>query len=375
MKITEIEIFKADLPLTRPLRIALGETSVAGTLFVRVHTDQGIYGTGEANPFAPIVGETAGTALVAAQEIAKFLIGANPLDIEGLVGQMRAFLQTHPTTRSAFDMALYDIMGKAADMPLYQLFGGQKRVLETDNTVGIDTPENMVRRALEFRKRGFQAVKVKLGTTASEDIARIAAIRDAIGPMARIRIDANQGWDRTAAITVLQALEKYDVEYCEQPVPAWDIDGIAAVSAASAIPIMADEALFDHHDAISLIKRNACTYFNIKLAKSSGLFIADKINSIAEAAGIKCMVGCMNETRLALTAAAHLVSARRNIVFADLDSADLLRDDPVEGGMIYGEKGQITLPDGVGIGADIAPDYLKTLQKVSVTAGANGAAA
>ena len=372
MKIAKVEIFNAELPLKRPFRIAIGETLVAGTLFIRVHTDQEIYGMGEANTLTPVVGETPGTALAAAQDLAQLLIGSDPLDIEGRVAQMRAFLPNNPTIRSAFDMALYDIAGKVAGLPLFQLLGGQKRVIETDNTVGIDTPDTMVRHAMEFQARGFGAVKVKLGTTVAEDIARIAAIRKAIGPATRIRIDANQGWDRVGAIKILKEIDKFDIEYCEQPVPAWDTEALSAVSAASSIPIMADESLFDDHDAITLIRHRACTYFNIKLAKSSGLLVGLKINAIAEAAGLKCMVGCMMETRLGLTAAAHLVSARRNIVFADLDGADMLRDDPVTGGMRYGDAGQITLPDTPGIGADIAPDYLAKFDKTTVSQDATG---
>src|SRR5690606_32209082 len=115
-----------------------------------------------------------------------------------------------------------------------------------------------------------------------------------------------------------------------------------------------------------LLRASACRYFNIKLSKSGGIHTALRINGLAEAAGIPCMLGCMVETRLGLTAAAHLVSARTNFHFADLDGADMLRDDPVTGGMKYGAGGSITLPDGPGIGADIAPDYLATLERLEL---------
>lgn len=367
MQITKVEIFKAHLPLKRPFRIAIGETTVADSVFVRIHTDQSIYGMGEANPFAPVVGETQGTALAAARDLARLILGTDPLDIESRVRQMCAFLPNNPTIRSAFDMALYDIAGKVANMPLYRLLGGQKRTLTTDNTVGIDDAKTMVGHALAYQKRGFAAIKIKLGTTVEADVERIKSLRDALGPDTQLRIDANQGWDRVAAGQALAALEQYDIQYCEQPVPAWDIEGMAIVSENTSIPVMADEALFDDHDAIKLMTRQACKHFNIKLAKSSGIFVGLKINAIAEAAGINCMVGCMTETRLGLSAAAHLVSARRNIIFADLDGADMLRDDPVTGGMVYGEGGQITLPDTPGHGADIEPEFLQSLEKFDVS--------
>jgi len=366
MKIERIEIYKANLPLKRPFRIAIGETRVAETLYMRVHTDNGLYGMGEANLFTPVVGETQATAFAAAKDLARLLIGTDPLDIERRVSDMLRFMPHNPTTRSAFDMALYDLLGKAAGLPLYAVLGGPLRPVFTDNTVGIDTPKAMVEHALRIQERGFPAVKVKVGTTAAEDIERIRRIRDAVGPSLPIRIDANQGWDVVVAKQALRGMEAFGIQYCEQPVPVWDIESMTAVRAATTIPIMADESVFDEHDALKLVTAKACDYLNIKLAKSSGIHVALKINAITEAAGMRCMVGCMTESRLGLTAAAHLVSARPNIVYADLDGADMLKDDPVIGGMTYKDAGEIELPENSGIGADIDPVYLESLESYAV---------
>ena len=367
MNIQRIEIFKADIPQKRPFRIALGVTTVASTIFVRIHTDAGVYGMGEGNLFTAIVSETQATALAAARDLAALLIGANPLDIESCVRAMKRFMPHTPTTRSAFDMALYDLLGKAAGLPLHTVLGGPRRPIFTDNTVGIDTPDAMVQHALEIQARGFPAVKVKVGTTADEDIERIRRIRDAVGPDLPIRIDANQGWNAVTAVRALRGMESYGVQYCEQPVPVWDLESMAAVHSATTIPIMADESVFDEHDALKLVSMHACDYLNIKLAKSSGIHVGLKINAVAEAAGIQCMVGCMTESRLGLTAAAHFVSSRPNIVFADLDGADMLRDDPIVGGMIYGDGGRIDLPTGPGVGADVDPEYLGTLERIEIS--------
>ena len=366
MKITRIEIFKADLPLKRVFRIAIGEIRVATSIFVRVHTDAGIYGVGEGNLLTQVTSETQGTSLAAAQDLAKLLIGKDPLNIEGRVRDMRAYMPHNPTTRSAFDMTLYDLSGKVANLPLYALLGGARRVLTTDNTVGIDPTEEMVEHALEIKGRGFPAVKVKLGTTPEQDIERIRLIREAIGLELSIRIDANQGWDRMGAIQALRGMESSNVQYCEQPVPAWDYESMREVRLHTNIPIMADESVFDEFDALKLIRMNACDYLNIKLAKSSGIHIAIKINAIAEAAGVKCMVGCMNETRLGLAASAHLVSAHPNIVFADLDGADMLSIDPVQGGIVYDDGGQVILPEGPGLGADFDSAFLSELESFAV---------
>lgn len=366
MKIERIEVYKANLPLKRPFRIAIGETCVAETLYVRTHTDDGLYGMGEANLFTPIVSETQATAFAAAKDLAKLLVGTDPLDIERRVSDMRRFMPFNPTTRSAFDMAIYDLLGKVADLPLYAVLGGARRPIFTDNTVGIDTPDVMVEHAIEIQARGFPAVKVKVGTTPAEDIERIRRIREAVGPDLPIRIDANQGWSRATATQALRGMESFGVQYCEQPVPVWDFDSLVAVHAATTIPIMADESVFDEHDALKLISMNACDYLNIKLAKSGGIHVALKINAVAEAAGMRCMVGCMTESRLGLTAGAHLVSARPNIVFADLDGADMLREDPIVGGMIYGDGGRIDLPEGPGLGADVDSEYLSELEQVEI---------
>lgn len=366
MQIKRVKVFKAAIPLKAPFRIALGVTEVAGNVFVKLETDEGLCGWGEGSPFSAIVGETQATCLAAARDLARLLIGKDPLDIEARVRELRAFLPHSPTVLSAFDMALYDILGKAAELPLYRVFGGGARELFTDNTVGIDEPETMAREALEIKERGFAAVKVKVGTTPQQDVERVRRIREAVGPDFPIRIDANQGWDGVSAVQALQEMAPLGVQYCEQPVAAWDLAAMRAVRRASPIPIMADESLFDSRDALRLVAQEACDYFNIKLAKSGGLHEALKITAVAEAAGIPCMVGCMSETRLALTAAAQLASARPIIRFLDLDSADMHAADPVVGGITYGQGGRLALPEGPGLGAELDRTFLARLESFVV---------
>ena len=367
MRIVKVTVYKADIPLVAPFRIALGVTEVAENFFVRIETDEGIHGWGEGSPFPAIVGETQRICLAAARDMARLILGKDPLDIEARLREIAAFLPHNTTARSAFDMALYDILGKAAGLPLYRLFGGPRRELLTDDTIGIDSPAAMAEKARALKEKGFPAIKVKLGTTPAEDIERVRRIREAIGPDIPIRVDANQGWDRNAAVEALTGIEDLGVQYCEQPVAAGDLASMRAVREKTRIPIMADESLFDVHDALALIQAGACDYFNIKLSKSGGLHMALKIAAVAEAARVGCMVGCMSETRLALTAAAHLASARPIIRFFDLDSALTHTVDPIVGGMEYGEGGRITLPDGPGLGAEVDPAFLEKLESFSVS--------
>lgn len=368
LKITKIEIFKLNVPLKEPFIISLGVINNANSIALKIHTNmEGLYGVGEGNPYVFIVGETQESDFELAKMLAKLIIGKNPLEIEERLQDIEKVLKFNPTIKSAFDMALYDITGKFAKLPLYALWGGKNnREIFTDMTVSIGTPEKMAADALAFKKAGFPAIKVKLGDNTKNDVARIKAIREAIGYELPVRIDANQGWDTLTAINSLNALAKFDIEHCEEPIPRWNNSDLAYVRSKSPISIMADESLFDHHDAYRLASMQACDFFNIKLSKSGGLNTALKIVAVAEAAGIKSQVGCMSETRLGLTALAHLVVARKNIVHFDLDSALMLADDPVRGGISYLGSGRVAVPDAPGIGADFDQSYLDKMEKVVI---------
>jgi len=366
LTITKIDIFKLNIRFHKPFRVSLGISDAAKNILIRIHTEGGLYGLGEGAPVWYLTGETQAIAFEAAKDMARLLIGNNALDIETRINDLNTFLTHNTTAKSAFDMALYDLLGKHAGLPLYALLGGPKREFYTDLTVGINTPEVMAQEALDIQAKGFPAIKIKLGTGHNEDLARVRTIRKAVGPDIPIRIDANQGWDVVTAINILNDLSPYGIQYCEEPVPHWDNAGLRRVREGSSIPITADESLFDHHDAFRLASMEACDYFNIKLTKSGGIHNALKINAIAEGAGIKCMLGSMAETRLGLSAAAHLVSARPNIVFADLDTVFTHIEDPIVGGITY-DGGKITLPDAPGHGADIKPEYLEKLDGISIT--------
>ncbi len=370
MRISQINLYRYDIPLKAPIAISLGTIDHARNMLVEIQTDEGVTGWGEGSPFWMIVGETQASGLAAAADMARLLIseskrGRDPLDIEGCLQALTRYLPGHPTTRSAFDMALYDIAAKRAQMPLYQFLGGSKRTLITDETIYINTPDWMAEDALRIQAKGAEAIKVKLGTNRRDDIARVEAIRKAIGDTTPIRTDANQGWDVVTASAVLRAISDLNVEYCEQPIKRHDIAGLRQIRQHTTVPIMADESLFDATDAIRLVREEAVDYFNIKLSKSGGIFDALKINAIAEAAGIPCMIGCMSESRLALTANAHFAAARQNILFCDLDGCFEHAHDPVHGGITY-HGYQIELPETHGIGAEVDPAFLAGLDKIVI---------
>ena len=367
MKIEKIEIIELNIALKEPLSISLGTSHLAENIIIRIHAGNDLTGTGEASPEIKIVGESQAGEFETAKLLAAGLKGKDPLAIEDRITDMDRTIDGNFTIKSAFDMALYDLLAKKAGLPLYRLLGGgNTRKIMTDMTVYLGTPERMARQALAYKNEGFPTIKVKLGTTVAEDIERIRAIRTAIGHEIPLRIDANQGWDAVTAITILKALAAFNIEHCEEPVPKWNNADLRRVRDNSPIPIMADESVFDHRDAFRLASMGACDYFNIKLAKSGGIHNAIKINAVAEAAGIKTQVGCMSESRYALTALCHFVAAKNNVVWFDIDSSLSHAEDPVKGGIQYKGGGQWELPPDPGIGADFDPDFLEKMKKVTI---------
>ncbi|HEK85808.1 MAG TPA: dipeptide epimerase [Candidatus Aminicenantes bacterium] len=362
MKIKKIEIYTLDVPLISPFRIAIGTMYAANDILVKIITDSGLYGLGEACPFPPITGETQESNIAAAKAVREILLDKDPLTIEALVDGIGNIVHSNPSAVAAYDMALYDLLGKSSGLPLYKLLGGYRSNFETDLTTGLNTPEKMVESVKESLSLGYRQIKIKVGEDPDLDVKRVRMVREAIGPDIPLRIDANQGWSVPQAIYALRQMEPYKVQYVEQPVLASDIFGMKTVKEQSPVPIMADESLFGPADAIKLIKEEACEYFNIKLMKAGGLLNSLKIAHTAAAANIQCMVGCMLETRLGLTAAAHLVASQKNIVFADLDGNSEHKIDPIIGG-IKVEKGIIYLPEAPGLGADVDNNFLKKMKQ------------
>ncbi len=363
MKVRNIDIFYFDIPLQQPFKISIGTMHGANDVLVRIETDSGLVGWGEACPFPPITGETQETNVAVARNLRDLLVGRDPLAVGVFLREAGRLITANPSIVAAFDMALHDIAGRAAGQPLFRLLGGEKAVLETDITADLDTPERMAERAARFVASGFRKIKIKVGQDPDLDLARLAAIRRAVGSSCAVSIDANQGWTVPQAVLALKNMEEFRVDFVEQPVASWDIAGLREVRRRSPIPIMADEALFSPHDAVKLVRAEACDYFNIKLMKCGGVRNAVRIAHIAEAANLPCMVGCMLETRLALTAAAHVMSAERNIVFADLDGHTSHAIDPIVGGLEL-DGGTITLPETPGLGVDVDPAFLRKLRKI-----------
>jgi L-alanine-DL-glutamate epimerase-like enolase superfamily enzyme len=355
--ITHIDIYRFSIPM-EPFTIATGTMDHAHNVFIRIHTDAGFYGVGECSAFPMIVGETQDTCLIMAREFARLWKGKDALDIQARLQELHNFTAGNTTIKSAFDIALFDIAAKNAGLPLYQFLGGEKRVVESDITIGIAGHHTMALKALDFQASGANILKVKLGKDAVEDVERIRQIREAVGPAMRIRVDANQGWSFNEAVFALQGIGQYNVEFCEQPMRTWYDDRLPELMQLSPVKIMGDESVYNHHDARKHINSGACHYINIKMSKSGGIYEAKKIHDVAASKGIACMMGGMLESRIALSAKLHFVYASPNISFYDMDTCKLGHlVDPCIGGARYNGF-HLDIDDAPGIGADADESFL-----------------
>jgi len=352
MKITNIELKHISIPLNKTFKTALRTVDSAENTVVIVHTDDGRTGFGEAPPTKAITGEDNDSIRKTIKEyITPALIGQEVTDMDSVQDKLHGSIEGNTSAKAAVDMALYDLFTQEKGMPLYKYLGGYRSKVETDITISINEPEEMAADAVEAVKQGFSALKLKVGIDSEKDIKRVKAIRDTVGKDMKIRLDANQGWEVEEAIQTIRKLEELglDIELVEQPVKARDFEGMKKVRDNVNTIIMADESVFSPEDARKLLEMEAVDLLNIKLMKCGGIYKALQIVDIAEQYGVECMLGCMVESKVSLTAAAHLAAAKKIITRVDLDAAVLLKEDPVNGGF-HKDIPWFSLDDSPGTG-------------------------
>jgi len=352
MKITKLRLGKISVPLRVPFKTALRTVSSVEDIIVEVHTDTGNIGYGEAPPTGVITGDTTGAITGAIQDhIAKNIIGRDIADFEELMIVLNGCVVHNTSAKAAVDMALWDLFGQLYNAPLYRLLGGRRQKIVTDITISVNSPEEMVRDSLDAIKRGYDTLKIKVGKEPEKDLARLKAIREAIGYAPQVRIDANQGWKPKEAVSILCGMEDagLEIELVEQPVIAHDIAGMKYVREHVSILVMADESVFSPLDALKIMQMEAADYVNIKLMKTGGIYNALKICSAAEIYGVECMIGCMLEAKISVNAAVHLACAKGIITKVDLDGPVLCSEDPIAGGAVFNEK-DITVSEEPGLG-------------------------
>jgi L-Ala-D/L-Glu epimerase / N-acetyl-D-glutamate racemase len=333
--VLHIDAKPIDLKLTTPFRISRGVQDTAQNVIVQI-THHEYTGYGEAAP-DEYYGENQETVLACITKFAGKL-GDDPFLIEDIMKQLDHLIRLNPSAKAAVDMALYDLVGKMLHVPVYKLLGlNPVHTPHTSFTIGIDTPINMANKAL--LARDYPVLKVKVGT--KNDVAIIEAIREVTS--ATIRVDANAGWTPKEAIKMINALAHYNIEFVEQPIAPHDLNGLKLIRDNVPVPIIADESCITVEDIPRLA--GCVDGVNFKLMKSNGITNVLKMIHVARAHNLRVMIGCMIESSLAITAAAHLTPL---VDYADLDGNLLIDNDPYEGVKVV--NGKLLLPDIPGLG-------------------------
>jgi L-alanine-DL-glutamate epimerase-like enolase superfamily enzyme len=298
MKVTAVHVETLELPLDAPFVIASSALAANPCDLVRVETDEGLVGFGEACPGYEFTGDTLWSVQdVIGEYLGPSVVGRDPFDIEAIVRRWERDLFTvgNQAARGGLEMALWDLQGKALGRSLCDLLGGRSHDgLVEEVTWGWDTPEALAEKTRRTRDEGVAAYKVKAGDTPERDEQRVAAVREAAGPSARITVDANQGWrDARTAVRAIRLLEPHDVAFVEQPVPIDELEAARFVRERVDVPIALDESVRGPREALACVKAGACDVFVLKLMKTGGILGALKVNAIAEAAGIPVTMGNM----------------------------------------------------------------------------------
>jgi len=352
MKITEVRLGRISVPLRVPFKTALRTVNSVEDIIVEIHTDTGAVGYGEAPPTGAITGDTTGAILGALRDhIIKTIVGRDVDDFEDLMKALNSCIVRNTSAKAAVDMALWDLYGQLYQIPVYKLMGGSRKSIVTDITISVNDPEEMARDAIVAIGRGYDTLKVKVGVSPELDVARLAAVRGAVGDGVRIRIDANQAWTPKQAVRILNQMQErgLGLELVEQPVKGHDLEGMKYVTERSYVPVMADESLWSPADAMKIMQMGAADLLNIKLMKCGGLYNALKIATAAEVYGVECMIGCMLEAKISVNAAVHLACAKQVITKVDLDGPVLCSEDPILGGAVFNER-EISVSDAPGLG-------------------------
>ncbi len=319
MRIVKIEVFLVQVEVQKPYVLAFAKHGLTKTssVIVRMHAENGHIGLGESDPFVGFSEESPESVM---ENICRYIgpavLGMDPRNLVRLHLKMDSVMHASPFTKAPIDIAAHDLWGRTLSVPVYQLLGGRVRdEVPMIWPIGGGTVEENVLEAREKVAEGYETLHIKLGAAQPEqDIARLKAIREAIGNDIHLMADVNQGWDRSISLQVIPQLEKYGLSLIEQPVPSWDIESLAKIQAAVETRISADESLNSTHQAINLIRHNAVRAFSLKIGKCGGFFRTRQIAAIIESAGLLCFVNSMIELGISVAASLHLAATVPNLV-------------------------------------------------------------
>lgn len=341
---------------------ALGPSDISEHALVFVETNDGIEGVGEISSVFSRRGRL--LARDVDEVLAPALIGLDPFDISRINATMDRVLWSTELAKAGVEMAMWDIVGKALDVPVYKLLGGKVRdSVPLSYSIPFGEPEEMATFAAQRTKDGFRTVKVKVGQSADRDVAAVRLVREAVGAAHRVRVDANMAW-RTAkeAIAIIRRMEPYEPELIEQPLPPRELDALAEIRRNIGVPLMVDESVWHPRDAMEVVRREAADIVNVYVTESGGIQNASKTFTLCEQAGMPCMIGSMPEFGVGTAAQIHLGIAMANLGPDSDTCGSLYHEADLLKAPLRFENGQAYPPEGPGLGVELDMAVVKQWQ-------------
>jgi muconate cycloisomerase len=361
MKIIEAEAIPIKIALKQPFTIAVGTITHTNHVLVRMRDDEGHVGWGESITFHPVYGyDQKSLYHVLTDHLIPAITGFDPHDVVKLHNRMDQAIPSNLMAKTGIDIAAYDLASQAAGVPLHALIGGKRMErIPQIGVVDMVSPDAAAKSALDQVAQGFKTIKIKIGKDPKEDFERVKAIRTAVGEAVMIRVDGNAGYDRTSALRAFRLMENIGLQWIEQPLPGWDLEGLAMLAERLDTPIAVDESMYTAQDAQRCINAGAAQVVNIKIAKCGGLYRAQKIAAVCEASAIPCFLGGCIETSVGTAAALHFYAATPNVVSAAEIHGSPFYVDDVAAQPFEIVDGSIEVPGRPGLGVEVDEDKVR----------------
>jgi len=377
LKITKIEIMPVDIPKKKVLALSrygkLGEGTPFEFILTRVHTDEGVNGVGECPPLPPLSPENQRVvAEMIRRWIAPNVLGMDPFDLEGIWEKMDYWAPTYPMAKAAIDMALWDIMGRSLNVPVYKLLGGGSNPIKMPNValIGIDSPIKVASEGKRLVKEGYTGIRLKIGP--KRDVKCVEAMREAIGEDITLRVDCNQGYTASDAIKMIREIEQFDVELVEQPTIWWDFASLAKVAGSVDTPIMPHESLFSMADVKNLIDMGAVGVLGLKTYRpAGGITNVKRILDMARIMNISTLMHDDLEMGVSLSAASHIIAGCGKAITQKCELSgfpEWINEDVIKEPLKL-EGGYISPPKGPGLGFELNEAMIKKYTTGIITVG------
>ena len=365
MKITKMDLYPVSIPLLTPFTTAIHSVDVKKCVLVRLESEDGCVGWGEAAPEVEITRDDCGTAFnLLDTRLRETVIGMDldtRNDLEALLLGMEPQIEKSSTAVAALDIALHDLWTRSENIPLCEYFGGAVGAVPTSISIGIMEERRLFQTIQRIIDSGAAVIKLKIGDDSDADLKTISRFRDSFGYDITLRLDANQGYSVQQALQLFNKIEQFNIEFIEQPVPAGNLLDLKKVCSESPIPVMADEAVSSESDLQKLVGEKICNKVNLKLMKAGGLYQVNKMIDLCYSNKIECMIGCMIETPIGISAGVHLAAQDKSVKWTDLDGHLFFENIERVFPGLSTRKGKNLLKNRPGLGVDVHSDRLEGL--------------